>query len=523
VLFNSFTFVFIFLPAVVGGYLVLRRLGGADLRLVWILAASLFFYGWWNPWNLFLLVGSIGFNYGAGLVLAGRVPAISARLGQPVLLTIGVVANLALLGFFKYANFFVDSVGTIFGASIPFGEVVLPLAISFFTLQQIAFLIDVYRGRVANYSFLHYGVFVSFFPQLIAGPIVHHHEVIPQFSKGERGVPLSNISIGLTIFAVGLFKKVILADTASTFATPVFDAALAGADPTLVEAWGGMLAYTLQIYFDFSGYSDMAIGLARMFGIRLPLNFNAPYQSASIIEFWGRWHITLSRFLREYLYIPLGGNRNGNLRRYGNLMAVMLIGGLWHGAGVTFVIWGGLHGLYLIVNHTWRNVAGALGRRRRNPVPSRALALHPALARAITFLAVAFAWVAFRAEDLGSAGAIYRGLFGFNGISLPSQADFLEPLTRLVPIAFDGLGAFGSVGGERKGVIVIAILLVVVAFAPPTHRWLARTRPVLGRISDPSRIQWRPSLRWAIVTGLIASIAVYGMFSGVDEFIYFQF
>ena len=205
-LFNSFTFVFIFLPAVVGGYLVLRRLGGADLRLVWILAASLFFYGWWNPWNLFLIIGSIGFNYGAGLVLAGRVPAISTRFGQPVLLAIAVGANLALLGFFKYANFFVDSVGTIFGASIPFGEVVLPLAISFFTLQQIAFLVDVYRGRVADYSFLHYGVFVSFFPQLIAGPIVHHKEIIPQFSKGGHGVPLSNISIGLTIFAVGLFK-----------------------------------------------------------------------------------------------------------------------------------------------------------------------------------------------------------------------------------------------------------------------------------------------------------------------------
>ena len=285
-----------------------------------------------------------------------------------------------------------------------------------------------------------------------------------------------------------------------------------------------MLAYTLQIYFDFSGYSDMAIGLARMFSIRLPLNFNAPYQSASVIEFWGRWHITLSRFLREYLYIPLGGNRKGNLRRYGNLMATMLIGGLWHGAGVTFVIWGGLHGLYLIINHVWLNVARALGRRRASVAePGQALALHPALARAITFLAVAFAWVAFRAEALGSAGAMYRGLFGFNGISLPSQANFLEPLTRWVPIAFDDLGAFGSVGGERKGVIVIAVLLVVVAFAPPTHKWMARTRPVLGRMSNPSRIQWRPSLRWAIVTGLIASIAVYGMFSGVDEFIYFQF
>ena len=517
-LFNSFTFVFLFVPTVVGGYLVLRRLGFKDLHLLWLLAASLFFYGWWNPWNLLLLAGSIGFNYTVGLALAGRLSAIDGRFSRRALLAFGLVANLALLGYFKYANFFVDSVDAIFGTSFPLGEVVLPLAISFFTLQQIAFLIDAHRGRVASYSFLHYGVFVSFFPQLIAGPIVHHSEVIPQFSKKERGLPISNVSIGLTIFAIGLFKKVILADTASTFATPVFDAALAGADPTLVEAWGGMLAYTLQIYFDFSGYSDMAIGLARMFGIRLPLNFDAPYQSRSIVEFWGRWHITLSRFLREYLYIPLGGNRKGQPRRYANLILTMLIGGLWHGAGINFVIWGGLHGLYLVLNHAWANAGQVLTGRKGTK-----WTLNPVLGRAITFLAVAFAWVAFRAEDLSSAGSMYRGLFGLNGISLPGQADFLEPLSRILPMTFEGLGAFGSVGGERKGVIVIALLLLLVAFAPPTHRWMARTRPVIEKISNPTRIQWRPNLRWAIVTGLIASVAVYGMFSGIDEFIYFQF
>ena len=348
-LFNSYTFIFAFLPITL---LVFYRIGGRGHHRVaigWLVATSLFFYGWWAPRYVWLIVTSVLVNYALGVVLATR--AASQDGPRKRLLAVGVSANLGLLAYFKYANFFVDNVRHLFHIDVEIGQIVLPLAISFFTFQQIAYLVDAHRRLTREYNFLHYCLFVTFFPQLIAGPIVHHGEMLPQFGKETTyRLNRTNLEVGVTFFLMGLFKKVVIADGIARYGTPVFDAAQAGLTIDFWQAWAGALAYTFQIYFDFSGYSDMAIGIARMFGIKLPLNFHSPYKATSVIEFWRRWHMTLSRFLRDYLYIPLGGNRKGPGRRHANLMVTMLLGGLWHGAGWTFMYWGGLHGLYLIVS-----------------------------------------------------------------------------------------------------------------------------------------------------------------------------
>ncbi|MBT5260335.1 MAG: MBOAT family protein, partial [Nitrospina sp.] len=345
-LFNSYAFIFLFLPVTLLGFQLIGNRGHCRVAVSWLIGASLFFYGWWNPAYLGLILTSILFNYAVGVSLGSR-PA-------KTVLVVGIAANLGLLGYFKYANFFVDNINALTGSDIVLERIILPLAISFFTFQQITYLVDTYRGETQECDFLRYCLFVTFFPQLIAGPIVHHREMMPQFAKDTFcRLKAKHLAVGLTIFSVGLFKKVILADGIAVYSTPVFDAAEAGVILTFVDAWCGALAFTFQLYFDFSGYSDMAIGLGRMFGIILPVNFFSPYKASNIIEFWRRWHITLSRFARDYLYIPLGGNRKGTLLRFANLMITMLLIGLWHGAGWTFVIWGGLHGSYLVINHGW--------------------------------------------------------------------------------------------------------------------------------------------------------------------------
>ena len=293
--------------------------------MTWLVLASLFFYGWWNPAYLLLIIGSMLFNYYTGVQLSYR--------QNRLFLGIAIALNLALLGYFKYANFFVENISDLAGLGWNIEHIVLPLAISFFTFQQIAYLVDAYRRETSEYNFLHYALFVSFFPQLISGPIVHHKEMLPQFIRETaRFIEYRHLAIGISVFILGLFKKVVVADSLAPYSIEAFNAVAAGEMLTFFEAWKGALAYTFQLYFDFSGYSDMAIGLAMLFGIRLPLNFDSPYKANSVIEFWQRWHITLSRFLRDYLYIPLGGNRKGQKRRYLNLMITMLLGGLWHGA-----------------------------------------------------------------------------------------------------------------------------------------------------------------------------------------------
>ena len=396
-LFNSDVFIFVFLPIVLAGFSASHRLFGHRGATIWLVAASLFFYGWWNPLYLWILLFSLAFNF----LIGERVARNSLTRRGKMSLTLGVIVNLGLLGYFKYATFVVENVLHLGGLEFGIRAVVLPIGISFFTFQQIAYLVDAYRAEAKEYDFFEYALFVTFFPQLIAGPIVHHKEMMPQFGSSDAGrISRLDISVGLSIFIIGLFKKVVLADTAALYATPVFSLADSGEPVALLSAWQGAVAYTVQIYFDFSGYSDMAIGLGRLFGIRLPVNFNSPYKSENVIEFWRRWHITLSRFLRDYLYFPLGGHRRGQVRRYVNLMIVMLLGGLWHGAGWTFVFWGGLHGVYLMLNQLWRKLGD-----QRTATP-----LGMFSGRMLTVLCVIFAWVFFRAETFGGAIILIRGM-----------------------------------------------------------------------------------------------------------------
>jgi D-alanyl-lipoteichoic acid acyltransferase DltB (MBOAT superfamily) len=514
-LFNSYIFICLFLPITVAGFYVLGRGGHRRAVVCWLVAASLFFYGWWNPVYVPLLLVSVLFNYGVGLLLGNSPTAGSRRL----VLAIGVAGNLGLLGYFKYANFFVDNVAKFADIGWTPGEIILPLAISFFTFQQIAYLVDASRGQAREYDFLRYCLFVTFFPQLIAGPIVHHKEMMPQFAAGRIGRLFSkNLAIGVTIFAFGLFKKVILADNAALYATPVFDAAEAGKEVGLLAAWQGALAYTVQIYFDFSGYSDMAIGLGRMFGVRLPLNFDSPYKATSIIDFWRRWHMTLSRFLRDYLYVPLGGGRRGPARRYVNLMIVMLLGGLWHGAGWTFVIWGGLHGFYLLVNHLWRGLTWRAAPSAPYSGDSGALA-----SRALTLLAVVVAWVFFRAESLEGASIMLAGMSGLNGIEASASLAVLPGILAITEIDRPELLGLVSLQGLTWSLWLILFALI----APNTQQFMRHYRPAVEESGDPgaplfARLAWRPDRGYATLVALIALTSLANL-SEVSEFLYFQF
>src|SRR6202165_671253 len=381
-LFSSYTFLFQFLPATVLAFAAARR-HSPRAGIMVLAGASLVFYGGWAAIYLLLLLASIGVNFALGLRMED--PLRRRAVG-----TLGVALNLAVLCFFKYTNFIFDSLNTLTGAPLPFVNIILPLGISFFTFQQIAYLVDVMRGARVERDIVSYALFVSFFPHLIAGPLVPHAEMIPQFKRGRTGRSALLVARGLAIFAAGLFQKVVMADNPAQFVSPVFAHIDAGGGVTTWWAWLATLAYTLQIYFDFSGYSDMAVGLALSFGIRLPVNFRSPYRAISIIEFWRRWHITLSRFLRDYLYIPLGGNRLGEQRRYINLMVTMLLGGLWHGAGWNFLVWGGLHGVYLGINHLWHGWRNDASQSSVSVPVARALTT---LSWAVTFLAVVIAWV----------------------------------------------------------------------------------------------------------------------------------
>jgi D-alanyl-lipoteichoic acid acyltransferase DltB (MBOAT superfamily) len=507
-LFNSFPFIFLFLPLTLAGFFAAARLGGERAAQLWLIAASIFFYGWWNPVYLPLLGAVMAFTYGVGRRL-------SAQPSKP-LLAAGIAVLLAVLGWFKYAGFLVANLDALTGADWAVGAVVLPLAISFFTFQKIAYLVDSYKGLTRDTRPVEFSLFVLFFPQLIAGPIIHWKEVLPQFKDRLVYRPRAeHFAVGIAIFALGLFKKAVLADGIAVYASPVFAAAEAGVAPDLLTAWGGALAYTFQLYFDFSGYSDMAIGAARMFGILLPLNFNSPYKAANIADFWRRWHITLSRFLRDYLYIPLGGNRRGPARRYGNLMATMLLGGLWHGAGWTFVLWGGLHGLYLVVHQGWQKVAPARWGRAR---------WYRTAAWSLTFLVVAAAWVPFRAPTMAGAARILEGMAGLNGVSLPNALG--APLGSLRPV-LESLGVDFALGGGSAfvfGWLWIVGLAGVAFFAPNSQEIVGRWRAALDAeaVQAPGLFAWGPTPRWAVAMGVVAAVGTLAL-SQVSEFLYFQF
>ena len=514
-LFNSNIFICLFLPTVLVLYHILRRHFDRSYSFACLFIASLIFYGYWSVEYLSLLIGSIVVNFSLGRFLERRQSNST--------LIFGVSFNLLLLGVFKYANFFVDQVNTVFGQYLVRPDLLLPIGISFFTFQQIAYLVDVHRGLAGRSNFISYGLFVSFFPQLIAGPIVHHKEMMPQFADISQGIRMSRcFAAGVTIFVLGLFKKVVIADNLALAATPMFSAAQAGIEPNFFSAWSGALAYTFQIYFDFSGYSDMAIGLALMFGVRLPANFNSPYKATSIIEFWSCWHMTLSRFLRDYLYFSLGGNRRGPMRRYVNLMLVMLIGGLWHGAGWSFMLWGGLHGFYLIANHAWRRLPFQI--------------THPSykyLAHAITFLALVVAWVTFRAESLSAAILIYKAMFGLYGLTLPLV---LAPVIQVLGVEqiFGDISYFES--NDRLtyyiGLIWIAVAAAIAWLAPNSLQLMNRYNPVvdISRLRDTWRerrgfgFRWRPTFANAAIVSLLF-LLVFSQINAAKEteFLYFQF
>ncbi len=399
-LFNSFEYLFLFLPAVFALYFLLHRVRYSTLAKLLLIGASLFFYAWWKVSYLFIILLSVFFNFAIGNLISR--PLLRSDILRRGVLIFGITANLALLGYFKYRDFFLENINALVGSSFPLLHLALPLGISFFTFQQITYLVDSYKGKTKEYDFLNYTLFVTFFPQLIAGPIVHHKEMLPQFaSRWNWVVNHKNIALGLFIFSIGLFKKVVIADKFAIWATQGFDVA---EKLNMLEAWVTSLSYTFQLYFDFSGYTDMAIGAALLFNIRLPINFDSPYKARNIQEFWRRWHITLTRFLKEYLYIPLGGNRRGSFRTYLNLFIVFFLAGLWHGAGWTFIFWGSLHGAALVIHRIWSLLS------IRMPLVA---------AWFLTFNFVNIAWVFFRAKDFDDALKVLEGMF-FGKLVLPA-------------------------------------------------------------------------------------------------------
>tara|TARA_R110002094_G_scaffold203564_1_gene174673 strand:- start:317 stop:1882 length:1566 start_codon:yes stop_codon:yes gene_type:complete len=520
-LFNSPEFLFVYLPITLWLFFFFSKTFGNEVAIASLVVCSLFFYGWWNPWYLLLLAFSIGFNFWLGKRLA--------EAPDKYVLGVGIAVNLALLGYFKYAGFIVTNLSVLLENDWSLSAIILPLAISFFTFQQIAYLVDSFRGITREYRFIHYALFVSFFPQLIAGPIVHHKDMLPQFLSRERfHFEGTNLAIGLSIFAIGLFKKTVLADGVSEYANPVFRAADAGEALDFFKAWGGALAYTLQLYFDFSGYSDMAIGLARMFGIVLPLNFYSPYKASSIDEFWRRWHITLSNFLRDYLYIPLGGNRRGRIRRYVNLLTTMILGGIWHGAGWNFLIWGGLQGSYLVINQVWRGWIARTGLAGRGGLS------YLVCSWVLTMFCVVVGWVFFRATTLDGALNVLRGMFGFNGATVPNGilvrlGEFGEVMLSLGIVPVHG---GGSVFLDTW--LWVSILFVIAVSLPNVQDIFNRVTCSLtdrelnaARLISPLawlaiRLRWQNTFGWAVVNGVLLALALLTFFQ-VSEFLYFQF
>ena len=542
-LFNSYQFIFLFLPIVVLGYFVLGRLGRTT-AVVWLVLASLAFYAVSRVDSLAIILRSIVLDYAIGQALE-RLDDSRSRM-RATLLGIGIVANIAFLGYFKYRNFFLDTANLVFGTHIAFGTLILPLGISFITFQKIAYLMDVYSGQVKGVGFLNFLLFTLFFPRVVAGPIVHYQEVMPQFDRSTiRWVP-TDIAVAICLFSMGLFKKVVIADRVGDFANPVFAAPLTGEPVTLLAGWIGALAYTFQIYFDFSGYSDMAIGIARIFGVVLPMNFNSPLKATSIVEFWSRWHITLTRFLTAYLYTPLVLNltrrrmaqgkpvlRGRNTRMSAILVLIgvptlvtMAISGFWHGVGFQFIVWGLLHGVMLTINQAWRTLRPRLWRHQK----SHDLIMGP-VGFVLTFGAVVVTFVLFRASSVTAAIAILRGMAGLNGVTIPYAigsrlGSFGQQLERL-GITYDwssGSQLIASLGW-------LVVLFVIVTALPNSLELLARYRPALDfqrpepESDGPRGPRLMDLVQSRIGPALVATLAVAGVLGlqRATGFLYWQF
>ncbi len=507
-LFNSYVFLLLFLPIACAGHRLLTRGGRQEPALLWLNACSLFFYGWWNPAYLPLLLASILGNFHLGKCLSAR----SNTTGGRYWLAVGIALNLGLLAYFKYTGFALDSINTLFSATLHVPDIILPLAISFFTFNQIAYLVDAYEGMTEEYSLNHYTLFVSFFPHLLAGPIVHHRELIPQFftrhSDSERQ---RQWAIGITVISFGLFKKVILADTLANYSEQVFNG-IAHADTLgTLDAWAGALSFNLQVYFDFSGYCDIACGTALLFGITLPQNFLSPFKSANIIDFWKRWHITLSRFITSYVYTPLMRNTPGGVSfRKAMLVTIISMGisGLWHGAGWTFIAWGLLHGILLAINHSWRKlrIARTLAQREIFRIASTG----------ITYLLVTLAMVLFRSSDINSALKMYSLLFSTENFTWTHHLHqpVINDICRQLGITLSPL---------QKLLPVLLFMQAWVWFLPSMQQVMGSPPYASSALRLPeSRLQWRASNAWilAVIVALATSIMA---FYQTAEFVYFQF
>lgn len=487
-LFNSNQFVFLFLPVTLAVYLLLNKFRLTLLSKSWLVISSLFFYGYWNFLYLPLIMGSIIFNYTIGTVIAQNRAVRWCTNKQ--MLTFGIIFNIALLGYFKYTNFFITNINYLAGTQLKLIHAVLPLGISFFTFTQIAYLVDTYGNRAKEYNFINYCLFVTFFPHLLAGPIIHHRDIMPQFNiLRNKGLDYKNLSFGILLFFAGLFKKMVIADTFAIWTNKGFDIA---STLTLFEAWSTSLSYTFQIYFDFSGYTDMALGIALMFSIKLPINFNSPYKSRNIQEFWRRWHITLSNFQRDYVYVPLGGNRQGRLRTLYNLMITFLLGGLWHGAGWTFVFWGFLHGTAMIIYRSCRNIN---------------FKMNYFLSWFITFNFINITWVFFRARTWQHAVKVIKGMLGLNGLVLPSQLlDFFPALKCFIESA----GTLEYLAdGKIMGVVEMISFFVMAFF-------------ITQCFENSNRLSYK---RLLIIFGLTFAFSMQKLLfsSMTSEFLYFRF
>jgi len=506
-LFNSPQYIFFFLPIVVFVYFGLHKRNYFTAGKSWLVICSLFFYGYWEPKYLFLILVSILANYSIGVSLhRSRKKQYSSKKGKHVperklLLVLGIIFNLSLLAYFKYVDFFITNINNLFDSQIPILNILLPLAISFFTFQQIAYLVDCYQVDTQEYEFLNYCLFVTFFPQLIAGPIVHHREMMPQFVKTEGKVlNWNNISIGMFIFIIGLFKKVVIADSLAVWANAGF-----GSDRALqfIEAWGASLSYTFQLYYDFSGYSDMAIGAALMLNIKLPVNFNSPYKAQNIQDFWRRWHITLSRWLRDYVYIPLGGSRKGSANTYASLIITFFLGGLWHGAGWTFVLWGLLHGIAMAIHRYWKTCG---------------YHMHAFAGWLITFIFLNFTWVFFRADSFSDAVRMYKGMAGFNGFEISGAFARSNNLLSYIDNILLSLS-----GGSMIFMYVLAakyfIIFGLIAFLIPN------ATQMIGFIPYNGNMNYKQSMHQAFVLSVLLFLSVL-TFTGEQassEFLYYNF
>lgn len=538
-LFNSYSFIFFFIPVSVAGYFILGRLT-RDWALGWLVLASLIFYAWWNPLNVLIMAPSVMINYVIARLLVRLSDEENPHPAAKYVLAAGLIFNILFLGYFKYINFARTALNDVLGTHFVLEMVILPLGISFITFQKIAFLFDVHGGHVKSFTFRDFALFVLFFPQLVAGPIIHYREIVPQYQAATGRLNANDIAVGLTLFVFGLFKKVVLADSIGPLVTPIYEQASAGVPISLFLAWMAALGFTLQIYFDFSGYSDMALGLARIFGFRLPQNFNSPLRASSIIDFWLRWHMTLTRFLTAYVYNPLSlrltrnrfakglkglSGRNTSLSAFITLllfptMVTMLLSGIWHGAGYTFIVWGLLHGMYLAANHAWRLV---IPRIWPKSVPYDRV-MTP-VGHVLTTALVAISMIFFRATSMNGAFDIFKGLFGFNGVAVP-----LGIYERLGSGLMQKLGV-SVVVWESEDFLMLALLipalLAIALFFPNSQEVLAKHEPAFGFKSGPPKggwldMAWSPSLLWGIGVAAAAMLSIYQL-AGPSEFLYWQF